>query len=183
MLYEALAGRLPFDGPPGVLLREKEKGSPIPPYALDPGIPADLDALVMTMLRPEPTERPGADEIAARLRGVVAPIEGAHARPKPVSSMPFVGRAEELELLRSRQREVAPGHPVVVHVRGASGIGKSELVRHFLQLVQEDGRSLVLSGRCGRCETGRPAAVPRAGFPPPQPRVHRLRLSPRRRSR
>jgi DNA-binding CsgD family transcriptional regulator/tetratricopeptide (TPR) repeat protein len=57
----------------------------------------------------------------------------------------FVGRTRELELLSAVSRESAQGTCAVVFVEGDAGSGKSELVRHFLQGVED---RLVLLARC-----------------------------------
>jgi hypothetical protein len=64
------------------------------------------------------------------------------------SDMPFVGRTAELARLRSAFEAVCRGETAVVHIVGASGIGKSELVRRFLASIETAGDVLVLRGRC-----------------------------------
>jgi hypothetical protein len=62
----------------------------------------------------------------------------------------LVGRARQLAALEAALGEVRSGHPVIVHVAGASGMGKSALVRRFLDAVSARDRAVVLAGRC--CE-------------------------------
>jgi class 3 adenylate cyclase/tetratricopeptide (TPR) repeat protein len=62
------------------------------------------------------------------------------------TSVPFIGREEELELLHnSLARAVRDRRVHLVTVYGAPGVGKSRLAREFVDGVE---RSTVLSGRC-----------------------------------
>lgn len=149
VLYEAITGRLPFDGPPARLLLEKAEAPPPAPRRLVPGLPDHLDALVTTLLDPDPARRPGAEEILARLLGCGEPQPVVRERPTAAcKELPFVGRTEELATLRSAFESVAQGHAAAVHVYGPSGIGKTELVRRFLSWAETQGDCAVLRGRC-----------------------------------
>ena len=54
-LYEALTGELPFSGSIADVLRHKQHADPIaPPAIVVPGVPADLSALCMGLLRRDP---------------------------------------------------------------------------------------------------------------------------------
>ena len=60
---------------------------------------------------------------------------------------PFVGRGDELELLRlAASRVVRERRPQLVTVFGHAGVGKSRLVAEFAAAL--DGRARVLTGRC-----------------------------------
>jgi DNA-binding CsgD family transcriptional regulator len=65
----------------------------------------------------------------------------------PTSTSPFVGRAGELELLRTLLPAAAATGRRVVLVGGESGSGKSRLVREFAAEAASAG-ALVLSGAC-----------------------------------
>ena len=132
MIYEALAGRLPFDGAPLEILMRKQQEEP---PAL--GVPTDLSNLCMELLRRNPNERPTAGAIVAR---VTARAQTEERLP------PFVGRTAELAVLDAALATVVAGATSTVFVEGESGIGKSSLVRSFVEGVQ--GQTLVLSGRC-----------------------------------
>ena len=137
MLYEALLGRLPFDGAPLEILLRKQ-GDP-PPAPRGAGIPADLARLAMEMLARAPADRPSASQIVARLS----------MRALPEERRAFVGRVAELAQLEQALDEVTAGATATVFVEGESGIGKSALVRSFVDRVQE-GRpgTVVLTARC-----------------------------------
>ncbi|HTJ41208.1 MAG TPA: BREX system ATP-binding domain-containing protein [Kofleriaceae bacterium] len=139
MLYEALTGRLPFDGAPLEILMRKQTEEPPPPRG--PGVPADLAALCVDLLHVDPHDRPTAPAIVARLT--------ARAQPHVEQPTPFVGRARELAQLDNALDEVAAGGTGVVFVEGESGIGKSVLVRAFVDHVQTSRPgTMVLAGRC-----------------------------------
>jgi class 3 adenylate cyclase/predicted ATPase len=67
------------------------------------------------------------------LSGVATRLEVAAAK----GLTPFVGRAAELELLRSRWDAARNGIPHTVIVNGEAGIGKSRLLRELKQYVRE----------------------------------------------
>ncbi|HJZ87298.1 MAG TPA: AAA family ATPase [Polyangia bacterium] len=150
VLYEALTGRPPFVGAPIEVLMNKQRFEPAPPHALRPDVPADLDALCMALLRFDPQARPSGREILARL-GVAAPAGDGKSAPSLSSlsqGQPFVGRARELLALRAAFADRLGGG-VAVFVHGESGLGKSALVRHFLDRLEADRTgALVLAGRC-----------------------------------
>ena len=66
----------------------------------------------------------------------------------------LIGRGRELEFLVHRRRDLGKGHGGIVLVRGDAGIGKSRLVREFLDATGK-ARGRVAIGRC-RPFTSRP---------------------------
>src|SRR5262249_37780232 len=89
MLYEALTGRLPFDGTAIEILMRKVREEPAPPSSLVPGVPADLEALCVELLRRLPGERPSGAEVLGRITSnggespplASRPAEGADRAP------------------------------------------------------------------------------------------------------
>jgi serine/threonine protein kinase len=151
MLYEALTGRLPFSGTPLQILMQKQASEPPPPRSLVAGVPDDLDALCVDLLRTDPRDRPSQDQIVLRLerRSSGEP----HQRVERSSSQSFggptlVGRREELAVLRAAFDASREGRPTVVCIRGESGVGKSSLVRAFGRIVRSESPALELYGRC-----------------------------------
>jgi serine/threonine protein kinase len=129
----------------GVLLHEALTGD-LPGRAPAPSEPEDLARLCAELLHPQPSLRPTAEQILARL-GAVSPL--------PSSQAPFVGRSRELLQLGEALDRARAGSTVVAMVHGASGMGKSALLHHFLE--GHDGPRLV--GRCFAQES-----VPYKGF-------------------
>jgi serine/threonine protein kinase len=140
ILYVALTGRLPFGGSGLSLLLHKQQHEPPPPRTLIADLPADLEKLCVDLLRIDPSARPSDAEILRRL-GV------AQAEPAP-PSVPFVGRAPELQLLRDAFERTRRGRATTVYIHGESGVGKSALVRRFCDSMAAERGAVVLAGRC-----------------------------------
>lgn len=159
LLYEALTGELPFDGAPLQILMDKQRELPPPPSTRANGVPADLEALCMKLLRIEPAARPtGAAVVRMLESGSTSTLAADISRQ--TRSTPFVGRAAEIEKLDQALRDSRRGSAVVVLVDGESGVGKSCLMRNFAEHVtvtQPD--AVVLAGRCYEREQ-----VPYKGF-------------------
>jgi hypothetical protein len=70
VFYELLAGRLPFAGAaPFAVLKRRLAEDPPPPSSIEGRVPAELDAIVLRLLRRSPAERPGsAEELVVALR-------------------------------------------------------------------------------------------------------------------
>ncbi len=146
LLYEALVGRWPIEGSQAELLARKQDTVPIPADQLAPDAPADLAALCTELLHIEPERRPPLEAILTRL-GVMAARDPLRASATGPAA--FVGRGTELAMLRSIYRSAGTGRASVVIVHGESGVGKTALVRRFLELVTaESPPALVLEGRC-----------------------------------
>jgi serine/threonine protein kinase len=140
LLYLALTGRLPIDGPADELLALKQKTDAALPSTLVPAVPRDLDALCAHLLRRNPTDRAGGGDVLRAL--------GLEAAQEITSRLAFVGRKSELEALAGALRDSEGGHPVTVLVSGESGVGKSMLVRAFTDSSAADEQLVVLAGRC-----------------------------------
>jgi hypothetical protein len=143
LLYEALTGRLPFEGLPLQVLQAKQQTDPPPPRARVPAVPEDLDALCQELLRRDPHERPRGPEVLGRLGTAPAPPV---ATPRP--EILLLGRDPHLRALERAFAAVRRGRVATALVRGRSGLGKSALVQHFLGRLRERGAAVVLDGRC-----------------------------------
>jgi hypothetical protein len=68
---------------------------------------------------------------------------------RPGARWRFVGRQRHLDQLTDAYETAKAGRAATVHVHGNSGIGKTALVRHFLEQLRADEENVVvLSGRC-----------------------------------
>jgi eukaryotic-like serine/threonine-protein kinase len=143
MLYLALTGYYPFQLSPDVVLDFKQCVEPSPPSLLVEGLPADLEALCVELLRLDPKARPSGVDVLRRLH---AEEEGAEESPLSSYTSTFIGRWSELDALDQALEEVREGTAVVTLIEGESGMGKSALVRRFLEQFAAD--ALVLQGRC-----------------------------------
>jgi serine/threonine protein kinase len=142
MLYETLAGRLPFQGTITAMLTARQLRDPVPVSHLAPDTPEDLAALCMTLLRRDPKTRIPGPEIVAQLGG--RPSDRPSAEPPATV---FVGRSHQLQVLWNAF-ERSTDATQVVHVRGASGAGKSALISQFAAELNARPDTEVLTGRC-----------------------------------
>lgn len=144
MLYRALTGQLPFAGRSLDVMMRKRTSDPPPPRELNPGIPEDLNALCVDLLRREPSDRPVGEEVIRRLGGIATTsASGTAAR-----SRLFVGRDRQLAELGESFSAVSRGRTSAVFVHGRSGAGKSTLLQRFLEGLADQGDAVVLGGRC-----------------------------------
>jgi eukaryotic-like serine/threonine-protein kinase len=143
MLFEALVGARPFGGAVEDLLRRKRIEAAPSPRDVDPTVPAELDALCARLLARDPEARPDGPSILAALGR--APSPAYESLERVAAARPFVGRSGELAALSAALDDARRG-TVAVFVHGESGIGKSQLVRHFVDEVA--GHAVVLEGRC-----------------------------------
>ncbi|MET0384795.1 MAG: protein kinase, partial [Polyangiales bacterium] len=171
MLYQALSGRLPIDGRNASdLLQRKLAQDPLPLERLGVRVPPAVSALCMRLLAREIDDRPQGEEVLAALsqreptsllldlrdtRDVYTE-QALRTESQPrASGQPLFGRDRELAKLHDAFERVRQGEPVVMHVRGASGAGKTALVEHFLEQVAaahsgglRERTALVLRSRC-----------------------------------
>jgi serine/threonine protein kinase len=146
MLYEALTGQRPFKGPPLKILTDKQHIDPPRPRDVASPVPEDLDELCVALLQRVPARRPTAAAILEALgsRSIRPPP------PKPPTGWSldavFVGRDPHMRELATAFKSSSAGRAVVAYVQGSPGMGKSMLVRRFLDTFTRD--AVVLSGRC-----------------------------------
>ena len=118
------------------------------PRSLVPFVPVDLDRIVPA--RCCRATRSGGSRRPPRCLAAPGPAAAARRLLRPArracrwSDVPLTSRRWPTPTVRSRT-----GHAVTVYVHGSSGMGKTALVRHFLQtLPQRRWRGGPLSGRC-----------------------------------
>jgi hypothetical protein len=128
VLYEALTGVRPFDGPtPASVALERLRVQPRPIRAIDPSLPRSLEHIVMRLLEQRPEMRPAsAAEVAAELDGFrvreLGGVRQAGSRPRdragvatvaavaapgPMSSAAAVAGSSVVARPRRRRRRAA----------------------------------------------------------------------------
>ncbi|MCB9552650.1 MAG: AAA family ATPase, partial [Myxococcales bacterium] len=147
VLFEALTGQLPFRGKPFKIMIDKRRRDAPPPSSVAAGIPEDLDALCLALLRRDPAERPTADAILAAV-GIERRTTGSLILPAAYGRGRLIGREGQMAALEDALAEARGGRSVLVGVHGGSGMGKSALLRRFLDPLVEQPDLMVLSGRC-----------------------------------
>jgi serine/threonine protein kinase len=148
ILYQSLTGRLPFKGRFFEVMMRKQTRDPIQPVAINPEAPDDLNQLCMKLLRRDPEARPTGREV---LRALGARTTGSLSAAflTTTADSAFIGRERLLAELHDAYSATREGEPVSVYVHGKSGMGKSALVRAFLeQLKEQASKTIVLQGRC-----------------------------------
>nr|UXE45507.1 serine/threonine-protein kinase PknD [uncultured bacterium] len=147
MLYEAMVGRPPFSGSAIDVITQKVNLLPTEPELCTQGVPADLNALCMELLAPEPEQRPTADEILRRL-GITPSLPAPAAELLEGSdAVRLIGRDVQLLALKEAFEAAREGRAVAVRVSGNSGMGKSAVVQRFLDDLENRIDVLVLRGR------------------------------------
>jgi eukaryotic-like serine/threonine-protein kinase len=156
ILWEALTGRPPFAGDAGAILVRKQYAEPPPANHLVRGVPRALSDLCVDLLARDPRMRPDGAQIRERLR-LAIPCGAPSTPPRVTRSATagaehagvFVGRETHLWALDEAADEAERGATVIALVHGASGMGKSALVRRFLSRVRaERPEAVILEGRC-----------------------------------
>jgi eukaryotic-like serine/threonine-protein kinase len=147
MLYEALTGRLPYEGPIAHILLSKTNRDPDPPSKLVRDVPPDLEQLCMALMKRNPSDRPRGEQLLEKfalhsLAAQTGPTRANH-HDTPVF---FVGRLQALAGLRARS--TGPTQPRVLLLHGGSGVGKTTLARRFLDELAQRPGTLVLQGAC-----------------------------------
>lgn len=142
VLYQALTGAVPFMGSAQEIIAQKTSMDPAAPSERVAGLPRDLDTLCLSLLARDPAQRPSATEIRkclGALPNLMPPPK--HARHE------LVGREPHLKALHEAAQVTSAGGQLVVFVAGLSGMGKSALMRQFLDEQVQQHDAIVLRGR------------------------------------
>lgn len=148
MLFRAMTGYLPFP-PTRDGLTDKARDTPPSPDDFVRDLPRDLVKLCRALMAPDPVMR--ASELDVRtVVGLALPL-----RARSITSVPFIGRQREREALAAlRARQHADHGCHVALIAGLSGVGKTALVRRFLDdLGAAEPQLVVLESRCDERET------------------------------
>jgi WD40 repeat protein/serine/threonine protein kinase len=130
MLYELLTGQLPFQGDSALeVLRAVTSVEPVPPRRLQPGVPRDLEAIVLKCLEKEPGRRyPIALELADDLRRFLNDRPVKARRPSA---------AERLRRWARQNRGVAAALGVIALLLTGVAIASSLAALRFERLAGE----------------------------------------------
>ncbi|MDX6444856.1 MAG: eukaryotic-like serine/threonine-protein kinase [Blastocatellia bacterium] len=148
ILYQALTGRLPFRGRFFEVMMRKQTRDPIQPCEINREVPRDLNDLCVKLLRRDVEDRPTGREV---LRALGARPTGLWSSSfiQTTSENSFFGRERLLAELHDAYSATREGDTVSVYIHGQSGMGKSTLVRTFLdQIKGEKHKPIILQGRC-----------------------------------
>ncbi len=145
ILYQALTGRLPFRGRLFEVMMRKQTRDPIQPREINREVPRDLNDLCIKLLRRDAEVRPTGREV---LRALSTRETGPTSFASAAESA-FIGRERLLAELHDAFAATSERETVSVYVHGNSGMGKSTLVRTFLdQIKEQKHKPVILEGRC-----------------------------------
>ncbi|MFW6087712.1 MAG: ATP-binding protein, partial [Myxococcota bacterium] len=119
------------------------------PSTLQPNIPAELDALVLSLLHMDPLRRPAsAAEVIDRLGSIagLAPDTGADAWQSYLRAPTLVGRHRVLRHLRTHLERAFRGEARSVLIAGSAGIGRTRLLEETALEAQLGGAVAVQVG-------------------------------------
>ena len=145
MLFQALTGRLPFEGRPGAMIAAKQFRAAASPATLQHDLPADLVELCEQLLAREPAARPDVANILERTQRASTP---PRARSEPATFPPLQGREQPLGSLQRAFALAESGTPSALFITGESGSGKTALCDTFARQLTERNAGVVLRARC-----------------------------------
>jgi hypothetical protein len=149
MTYEALTGELPIPASTLDLIEAKTTSDPPSPRDVAPDVPEDLSAMCVGLLCRDPELRLSGQQALHRLSDDARSTRADTADEPAAEETVFVGRVDQLQLLHRAFETISRGRTAAIFVHGPSGIGKSALVRRFLDEVRTRAdEPLVLKGRC-----------------------------------
>lgn len=172
LLYESLAGCLPWKGEGLEIVLSVMHDTPPPLAERRPDLPRRLIGIVDRLLQKSPDDRFASAEdverllldiesgdhesgdlesggVGAAVTGPVAPgATGAAAEVAPLTpaGAPFLGRDAELQVFREALAAAGTGRGGAIFVGGEAGSGKSRLLRAFVESAEAEG-VLCLRGR------------------------------------
>ena len=160
-LHQLLSGRVPQADPEGDALE--------PPSKVLGGLPDDLRALCARLLSVNPAARPTIEELLELCADWTRPQQRLSMPPSAPREL-FVGRAEELNAIQQAASRARQASASIALIRGASGMGKSALLRRFVLNMRAEG-AVALDGRCSEWES-----VPYKGLDEVIDRLSRLAI-------
>lgn len=143
VLYELVVGCLPFRaGTSAQLMLQHVQRAPEPPSARRDGIPPELDALILAMLRKRPADRIGyATDVASAIERIAPETasgdEPDAPRPRDYLYRPDVAGRDET--VRTVERALRDPDRRLVLLRGPSGVGKTRLATELARRARFRG--------------------------------------------
>jgi len=151
LAYWTLTGRHAFPVRTLAALPSAWAHPPLPPSTYAPGIPADLDALVMALLSRDPLARPGsAAEVIPLLDGI-AELEPEDNKQSALLAQSFfatprfTGRSRELQELTDLTGATLSGHGAAVRIESVPGMGRTRLLEELVVRGQLSGCTVVFT--------------------------------------
>jgi signal transduction histidine kinase/serine/threonine protein kinase len=169
LLYRLISGKIPFNNNPqsaGELIDSMLK------YELEPvkTIPSFLNEVLIKSLRASPGDRYQTsagfrNDLHLVLSLLNREINDLKCRPGELDSTlifkknhPFVTRETEIEILGQALKDIQGGKQQTILLFGNSGVGKTEIVRHFVKTTELQG-TLFLAVKCNRFTPNQPYSV------------------------
>jgi serine/threonine protein kinase len=140
MLYQSLCGESPFHGSFRETTDAKLGRAFRRPSEIADEVDPALEDLALALLEVDPSGRPGGAEILSMLSA-----GGSVPRASQLASS-FYGRREEQARIVAASTASLAGEVAFALVHGASGVGKSTLVQHYLR--ERGTGAIILRGRC-----------------------------------
>jgi hypothetical protein len=122
---------------------------PASPAALVPGVPRELEELVLSLLSADPLARPAsAAEVILRLSVIGQLPQEDDAEIDRIAesfllSPRFTARAEEIGRLESSVREAIDGHGAAIRLEAVSGMGRTRLLEELGVRARIEGAAVV----------------------------------------
>lgn len=137
LLYDAIAGKIPFQGSLLDLVSCKAGSAPPPPSTLVPGISQEWDDLCVRLLQPLPDKRPTGAEMVSLFGG---------DQMVPAEYEQLTGRTAVLEKMVTASQSPAP---YLIEISGDPGVGKTRLLRALAEAILErKPGAYVIVGEC-----------------------------------
>jgi tetratricopeptide (TPR) repeat protein/tRNA A-37 threonylcarbamoyl transferase component Bud32 len=154
ILYELVAGRLPFEAEAPLAVISQHLHAPVvPPSTYNDAVPKALERLILHLLEKKPEARPASAEECNQALAEwdkelpESEIELELSLLDRIARGRLVGRERELAEFRAYWKRSLAGEGRVILISGEPGIGKTRLTREFLDRTRVS-RFPALQGEC-----------------------------------